>query len=162
MEDRFLEAGKIINTHGIKGEVKIEPWADSPKFLLSFRSFFIDGKEYKINSSRVHQRFVIAALDSVTTMNDAEKFKNKIIYIDRSEAKLEEGQYFINDLIGFTAIDEKNGAVLGNVTDILSLPGGDICEIKGKREILVPLRPEFIVERNMEDKILKIRLIEGM
>jgi 16S rRNA processing protein RimM len=95
-------------------------------------------------------------------MNDAERYKNKIIYIDRSEAKLSEGQYFISDLIGFTAIDEASGSILGNVTDIISLPGGDVIEIKGQREILVPLRPEFVIERNMENKTITLRLIEGM
>jgi 16S rRNA processing protein RimM len=160
MNDNFLEAGKIINTHGIKGEVKIEPWADSPKFLLGFKHLYIDGKCYNVNSSRVHQRFVIASLEGISTMNDAERYKNKIIY--RSEAKLSEGQYFISDLIGFTAIDEASGSILGNVTDIISLPGGDVIEIKGQREILVPLRPEFVIERNMENKTITLRLIEGM
>jgi 16S rRNA processing protein RimM len=88
--------------------------------------------------------------------------KNKVIYIDRDEADLDEDEYFLTDLIGFTAVSAADGVTLGKVTDILTLPGGDICEIKGQREILVPLRPEFIVGRDMEAGILTVSLIEGM
>lgn len=162
MDSNYIEAGIIINTHGIKGEVKIEPWADSPEFLLQFKSFRIDGKDYKVKSSRVHQRFVIALLDGLSSINEAEHYKEKVIYISRDEAKLEEGQYFLNDLIGFTALSDSDCSVLGNVTDIMSLPAGEICVINGEREILVPLRPEFIMERDMENKIIKVHLLEGM
>lgn len=162
LENKYIEAGKIINTHGIKGEVKIDPWTDTPQFLLQLKSFHIDGRDYKVNSSRVHQRFVIASLEGIGSINEAEHYKDKIIYISRDEVNLDEGQYFLTDLIGFTALSDSDGSVLGNVTDILSLPAGEICVINGTREILVPLRPEFITERNMEEKILKIHLLEGM
>ena len=161
MENKYLEAGRIINTHGIKGEVKIDPWADSAAFLADFAAFYIDGRSVKVRSARVHQRFLIASLEGVDSIDDAEKLKNKIIYIDRADAKLSEGEYFIADLIGFTALDE-DGNALGEVTDILERPQGNILEIRGEREILVPLIPEFIVSRDMEARTITLRLIEGM
>ena len=162
MENKYLESGKIINTHGVRGEVKIDPWADSPEFLTEIETFYIDGKAYPVIRARVHQRFVIAQLEGVSSMDEAERLKNKVIYIDRDEADLDEDEYFLTDLIGFTAVSAADGVTLGKVTDILTLPGGDICEIKGQREILVPLRPEFIVGRDMEAGILTVSLIEGM
>jgi len=162
MENKYLESGKIINTHGVRGEIKIDPWADSPEFLTDIDTYYIDGKAYPVLRSRVHQRFVIAQLEGVGSMDEAERLKNKIIYIDRDDADLEEDEYFLTDLIGFTAVSAADGKVLGKVTDILTLPGGDICEIKGEREILVPLRPEFITGRDMEAGILTVSLIEGM
>lgn len=159
--EKYLEAGKIINTHGIKGEVKIEPWADSPDFLLGFKTFYIDGSPVRVISQRVHQRFVIAKLGGTDDMNSAERLKNKIVYIDRDDAPLSEGEYFISDLVGFYAFDEA-GAELGKVTEILTRPGGDVLVIDGNREILVPLIPEFVVGRDMEAERLTIRLIEGM
>lgn len=159
--EKYLEAGKIINTHGIKGEVKIDPWADSPEFLTGFKSFYIDGSPVRVRSQRVHQRFVIAKLEGVDDMNAAEKLKNKVVYIDRDEASLSEGEYFISDLVGFNACDE-SGKELGKVTEILSRPGGDILVISGAREILVPLIPEFVIGRDMDAGRLTVRLIEGM
>ena len=162
MDSRLIECGKIINTHGIKGEVKIEPWADSPGFKKKNKSFYINGTEHKVISSRVHQKFVIARLSGIDSINDAEKYKNKIIYALRSEAALEEGQYFLSDLIGFDAFSADNGTALGKVTDIISLPAGDVCVIRGEREILVPIREEFIKERSMDEKRITVRLLEGM
>lgn len=162
MDNKFLESGKIINTHGVRGEIKIDPWADSPEFLTEIETYYIEGKAYPVLRARVHQRFVIAQLEGVNSLDDAERLKNKILYIDRDDAELEDDEYFLTDLIGFTAVSEKDGNVLGRVTDILTLPGGDVCEIKGEREILVPLRPEFITGRDMESGTLTISLIEGM
>ena len=161
MEQKYLEAGKIINTHGIRGEVKIDPWANSADFLKGFPAFYIDGVSVAVRSARVHQRFLIASLEGIDSIDDAERLKNKVIYIDRADAKLSEGEYFISDLIGFAVLDE-GGNALGEVTDILEKPGGDILEIRGEREILVPLRPEFVLSRDFEARTMTVRLLEGM
>ncbi|MBQ3951425.1 MAG: 16S rRNA processing protein RimM [Oscillospiraceae bacterium] len=159
--EKYLEAGKIINTHGIRGEVKIEPWADSPEFLKGFKALYIDSRPVKLLSARAHGRFVIAKLEGVDDMNAAEALKNRIVYIDRDEAPLSEGEYFISDLIGFTAVAE-DGEELGKVTEILSRPAGEILVITGEREILVPLVPEFVIARDMDGGRITLRLIEGM
>lgn len=159
--DKYLEAGKIINTHGIRGEVKIDPWANSAAFLRDFPVFYVDGKSVKVRSARVHQRFLIASLEGVDSIEDAEKLKNKVICIDREDAKLSEGEYFLSDLLGFTALDEA-GQALGEVTDILEKPQGAILEVQGEREILVPLIPEFVISRDMDARTITLRLLEGM
>ena len=159
--EKYLEAGKIINTHGIRGEVKIEPWADSPDFLKGFKFIYIDSRPVKLISSRVQGRFLIAKLEGVDDMNAAEALKNRVVYIDREDAPLSEGEYFISDLIGFTAVTE-DCKVLGKVTEILSRPGGDILVIEGEREILVPLVNEFVIARDMDGGRITLRLIEGM
>ena len=94
-------------------------------------------------------------------MNAAEALKNRVVYIDREDAPLSEGEYFISDLIGVTAVTE-DGKVLGKVTEILSRPGGDILVIEGEREILVPLVNEFVIARDMDGGRITLRLIEGM
>ena len=81
--EKYLEAGKIINTHGIRGEVKIEPWADSPEFLKGFKALYIDSRPVKLLSARAHGRFLIAKLEGVDDMNAAEALKNRVVYIDR-------------------------------------------------------------------------------
>lgn len=158
--EKLLEAGRIINTHGVRGEVKIEPWADSPAFFSKIRTLYLDGEARKA-SCRPNGRFVLAKLEGVDDMQAAEALKTKIVCIDRADAPLDEGAYFIADLIGFTAVDE-SGAVIGRITDVITSPAGNIMEIRGDREHLVPLRPEFMVARDMENGVVTLRLIEGM
>mgnify|MGYP003316427142 FL=1 len=105
-KQRYIEAGKIVNTHGVKGEVKIQVWLDSPQFLKTFKKIYIDGNAVKVVSSRVHKDFLIAFLDGVNDVNEAMCLKNKTVYIDRKDAKLPRGSYFLQDIIGATVFDQ--------------------------------------------------------
>ena len=100
MDKQFLEAGEIVSTHGIQGELKILPWADGPEFLLKFREFYIDGKPYTVQSSRVHKTCVLAKIDGIDTPEAATLFRGKIVCIDRNKVKLPKGTVFIADLLG--------------------------------------------------------------
>jgi len=162
MNRNFLEAGKIVNTHGILGEVKIQPWADSAEFLMEFDEIFIDGNPVKVISARVHKSCVIAALEGIFNIDDALKLKNKIIYIDKDKVSLEEGQHFVADLIGLCAICVDTNAELGTVTEVLALPSNNVYVIKGEREIMVPAVPDFIDSIDLNAGIIRVRLIEGM
>jgi len=162
MDNEFIEAGKIVNTHGIRGEVKIQPWADSPGFLTSFEYIYIDQTPVKIISARVHKGCVIATLDGVNDIDAAIRMKNKIISVKKKDAKLEDDRHFIADLIGLQAIDFDTGEELGAVKEILTLPSNDVYVIKGQREVMVPAVPEFIIEKNIKEGFVKVKLIEGM
>ena len=162
MDNRFIETGRIINTHGIRGHVKIEPWANSPEALAEHRTLYIGSREYKVISARVHGRFLIASLEGVEDIDSAEALKGSIVYLCRDDIKLSDGEFLIGDLIGLTAVDAATGRDLGRVTEILSPPGGDVCVIQGQREILVPLRGGFIDEPDLEAGRVNVRLIEGM
>ena len=162
MSGRFLEAGRIINTHGIRGEVRLQPWADSPEFLAGFEHLYIDGVPTKVLSARVHKGCVIAALEGVYDIDAAIKLKNKTVSIDRDDVSLEEGRHFIIDLIGLLALDADTGMELGTVADVLSLPSNDVYIIKGEKEILVPAVPDFVKEINIEAGFIRLHLIEGM
>ena len=161
-EQEFIETGKIVNTHGMRGEVRLQPWADSPDSLIEYKHFYIDNKPLKVVSSKVHKTCLITAFEGVNNFDDAIKLKNKIVKIKREDIKLEEGTYLITDLIGLDAIDSETGENLGKIADVLSRPASNIYEIKGKREILVPAVPEFIIETNLTDGYIKFKLIEGM
>lgn len=157
----LIETGKIVNTHGLRGEVKIEPWADSPEDFCGFERLFIDGAEHKVEKARVQKRFVIAKLGGIDSIEAAESVKNRVVYVDRADIELEEGGYLLTDLIGCTVRDEGD-AGLGRITDILTPPGGEVLEIRGEREILVPLNGGFVVGVDTEAKVVTVRLIEGM
>jgi 16S rRNA processing protein RimM len=162
MKAELIETGKIVNTFGNRGEVRILPWADSPDFLTGFEHFYIDGMPVKVLSARVQKGCVIATLEGVVDIDDAIRMKNKIIKIKKDDVKLKEGSYFITDLIGLEVIDNETGETLGTLSDILSLPSNNVYVIKGKREILVPAVPEFIIETNLDEGYVRIRLIEGL
>jgi len=162
MRNDYIETGKIVNTHGTGGEVKLQPWADSPDFLTSFEHFYIDGAPVKVLSARVHKGCVIATLEGVEDIDAAIKMKNKIIKVKKDDVRLEEGRFFVADLIGLRAINAETKENLGTLTDVLPLPANNVYVIKGDREILVPAVPEYIIETNIDEGYVKIKLIEGL
>ena len=162
MPKRYLEAGKIINTHGVRGELKIQPWANGPEFLKGFRTFYIDGKPFKILSAKVHKGCLIALFEGIDDLDKANLMRNKIIFIDREDARLEPGEYFLQDVVGLDAVNDDTGEKIGVVSDILDMPSSDVFVIKGDREILVPNVPEFVKAVSVADGTVRVKLIEGM
>ncbi len=161
MSDQLLECGKIVNTHGIRGEVKIQPWADSPEVLCSLPALYIDGSPVAIRSARVHKGNVIALLEGVSDVDQAMLLKNKVVWLNRGDLDLPEGSFFLADLMGLRVIDEA-GQELGVLADILSPSQQQVYVVKGERELMIPAVPEFILETNVTGGYLKVRLIEGM
>lgn len=151
----------IVNTHGVRGEVKIEPWTDSPEFLLRFKVIYIDGKAVEVLNSRAHNGFVIAKLQGVEEVRDAMSLKGRVISIDRDDAKLPEGEYFIADIIGAKVVDE-DGVLLGELEEVLERPAGKIYVVRGEREILIPAVPEFLLKTDVSAGVITVRLIEGL
>ena len=158
---QFLEAGRIVNTHGVRGEVKIQPWADSPEFLKDFGTLYIDGAPVKVRSARVHKGCVIASLEDIDDVNGAMRLKGKLVSIDRRDAKLPEGGYFSQDIIGARVVDE-NGAEVGTLAEVLNLPGSDVYVVRGEREILIPAVPQFILSRDIDAGVITVRMMEGL
>ena len=163
MKNRYLEAGKIVNTHGIAGEVKILPWADGPEFLLDFDTLYIDGQPVELRGARVHKNCVLAKLAGIDDINQAMKLRDKIVCIDREDVELEEGAFFLADLMGLEVREAETGKVLGTIHDILTPPANNVYAVRGgEREYMIPAVPEFILETNIDDGYLLVRLIEGM
>ncbi len=159
--NEFLDCGQIVNTHGIHGEVRIVPWADSPDFLCQFSTLYVDGTSIAVASSRVHKGSVIAHLQEVDTVEAAMVLKGKTVQIRRADAKLPKGAFFLADIIGLDVVDE-NGQKLGSLKEVLSPSLQQVYVVEGKREIMIPAVPEFILETNIEAGYIKVRLIEGM
>ena len=161
MKEQYLEAGKIINTFGIRGEVKLDPWCDSAEFLKPFKTLYIDGKPRKVASSRVHTGMLIVKFEDVEDVNGAMLLKNKMVHFDRADAKLPQGRFFLADIIGATVIDE-NGSEVGKLTEVMDLPAGHVYVVKGEHEHSIPAVPEFILDTDIENGIIRVHLIEGM
>lgn len=158
---QYIEAGRIVNTHGVAGEVKIEVWLDSPQFLKSFRRCFIDKREVKLLSARVHKGFLIAKLENVEDVNAAMALKGRTVFIDRADARLPKGAFFLQDIIGAAVVDE-SGNEIGKLADVMETPASNVYVVKGETEHLIPAVPEFILSTDAENGIITVHLIEGM
>ena len=156
----YLDCGQIVNTHGVRGEVRIVPWADSPDFLCQFSTLYLDGAPRRMLSCRVHKGSVIASLEGVDTVEAAMLLRNKTVQIRRADAKLPEGAFFLADIIGLNVVDEA-GQNLGTLKEVLSPSVQQVYVIEGEREIMIPAVPEFILETNIAGGYIKVRLIEG-
>lgn len=163
MKKQFLEAGQIANTHGIQGEVKIVPWADSPAFLCGFDTFYIDGAPVKVLSAKPNKTNVIARLEGVADINDAMRLKGKTISIDRTGLELPEGRHFLADLMCLEVRDAESGAVLGAIADILTPPAHEVYVVRGGgKEYMIPAVDAFVKEIDVEGGFIRVALIEGM
>ena len=107
MPEQYLEIGKITNTHGVMGEVRVQPWADSPDFLCKFKTLYVDSSHWpiKVERARVHKNMVILKLEGVTDVPSALAMRNAVLYIDRADVKLPEGSFFLADIMGLEARD---------------------------------------------------------
>lgn len=160
MIQQYLEAGTIVTTHGVHGEVKILPWADGPEFLTLFDRVFLQGKEYAVENARVQKTCVLMKLRGVDTVEAAQALRDQVVRVDRNDVELEEGTYFISDLIGLKVLcDEQE---LGVVKEIMTLPGNDVYVVKGEHEYMIPGVREFILETNPEAGYIRVKIIEGM
>ena len=165
MPEQYLEVGKITNTHGIMGEVRVQPWADSPEFLCQFKTLYVDQAHWpiKVERARVHKNMVILKLEGVTDVPSALSMRNAILYIDRKDAALPEGSFFLADLMGLEVRDAQSGKLLGKIADIMTLPANNVYVVRGgEREILVPAVPQFIAETNVEGGYLRVNMMEGL
>ncbi len=161
MKERFIEAGEVVNTHGVRGEVKIIPWTDSAEFLAAIRTLYIDGRAVKVRAARVHKGTVLAALEGVEDVNAAMRLKGRRVFIDRADAKLPEGGYFIQDIIGAEVVTE-DGESIGALAEVIDAPASMIYVVRGDRERLRPAVPEFILKTDADAGLITVRLIEGM
>ena len=150
-----------MNTHGVRGEVRIQPWADEAAFLTRFRRFYLDGAPVKVRSCRVHKDMCIASLEGVDDVNAAMALKGKVLFIDRDEAKLPPGAVFLQDILGAKVVDE-TGRELGVLEDVMPEPAASVLVVKGDREILIPDVPAFVLNKDPDAGVVTVRLIDGM
>ena len=165
MLEQYLEVGKVTNTHGVMGEVRVQPWADSPEFLCRFKTLYVDKSHWpiKVERARVHKNMVIMKFEGVIDVPSALAMRNAVLYIDRKDADLPEGSFFLADLMGLEVRDAQSGQVLGKIDDVLTLPANNVYVVRGgEREILVPAVPLFIAETNIEGGYIRVNMMEGL
>ena len=158
MKLQFIEAGEIVTTHGIKGEVKVLPWLDSPEDLCDFDRCRIDGKEFEIEQCRVQKTCNLVKLSGIDTMEAAQAMRGKTIELYRED--IDDEVIFAAELIGVEVYCDGNK--IGKIRDVLDYPGNSVYVVKGEHEYMIPAVNEFILSTDMEKNEMQVRIIEGM
>lgn len=167
MLKQFLETGQIVSTHGIKGEVRFNPWCDSPEFMKRFRTLYFDKngeKAVKVTACRPHGNIVILKLEGIDTVEQAQKLRGKTLYMNRKDAKLQKGDWFIQDLIGCTVYDADNNAkIYGKLTQVAQTGANDIWYIENNgKEYIIPAIKDVVIDVDVENESVYIRPLRGI
>lgn len=146
----FLSIGQIINTHGIKGELKVYPLTDDLKRFRKLKTIFIDDVERKVIWSKIQTDKVILKIEGIDSIEEADRYKNKYIEVKREDAvQLPEGRYYVADLIDCEVSDEE-GKVFGKVVEVIKTGSNDVYWVKGSEEILVPALKTVVTSIDIE------------
>lgn len=167
MIKNYLELGQIVSTHGIKGEMRFNPWCDKPEFVKKFKTLYFDKngeKSIKVKAARPHGNMVILMLEDIDTVEKAQSLKNTVLYMKRSDAHLPKGTWFVQELFDCTVIDDNNGKVLGTIVDVSETGANDVWHIKTPKgnEVLIPAIKQVIVNVDVEKGEILINPIKGL
>ena len=165
----YIETGEIVTVFGIKGEVKVYPWADYPRFLEEFSTFYIKDrngtyKKLTATSVRTQKNMVIIQFEGINTVEIARTLVGNVLYLDKDSIPMEDGRFFVADLIGCKVIDNDTKEIIGTVKDVKNLGSCDIYFINGTdgKEYLFPAVDEFLMGTDIQAKEIKVKVIEGM
>ena len=158
MRLEFVEAGEIVTTHGVKGEMKILPWVDGPEILCEFDRCRIGVVEYEIESCRIQKTCNRLKVQGIDTMEAAQAMRGKILELYRED--IDDEVIFAAELIGVEVFAE--GRSIGKIKDVLDYPGNAVYVVKGEHAYMIPAVKEFILSTDLEKNEMQVRLIEGM
>ena len=153
----YVDAGEIVTTHGVRGEVKVLPWLDSPRMLCEFERCRIDGVDYKIESCRIQKTCNLLKIQGIDTMEQAQALRGKTVQIYRADVA--DDVIFGAELIGVSVLCE--GEKIGEITEVLDYPGNSVYVV-GENAYMIPAVKEFILSTDIEKNVMQVKLIEGM
>ncbi|MBQ6719341.1 MAG: 16S rRNA processing protein RimM [Oscillospiraceae bacterium] len=158
MRLQFVEAGEIVTTHGVRGEVKVLCWLDDPEMLCDFERCTIDGKHYVMEQVRVQKTCNLVKLQGVDTMEAAQTMRGKIVKLYRED--IDEEVIFAAELIGMQVYAD--GICIGKIKEVLDYPGNSVYVVRGEHEYMIPAVKQFILSTDMDKNEMQVKLIEGM
>lgn len=163
MKLEFIEIGRIVNAHGIRGEVRVQPIRQDPRFLTRFKTFYIGGYPVQPTANHVHKSFVLLKLPGVDDMNAALDLKGTILSIRRDDAPLEAGVCFDEELMGMEVFSADTGEMLGKIMSVETYPASKVYTVRGKKEYLIPAVPDvFIKSVDLDSNRMEVHVLEGM
>lgn len=161
----YLEAGQIVGTHGVRGEVRVQPWCDSPEQFATFKKLYWDaaGKQPVKVKGRPHKNIALVVLEGVSTVEQAQVLRDKMLYVDRRDLKLPKDRYLVQDLIGLRVVDADTGDTYGTLTDVSQTGANAVYHMKtDKGEVLIPAIPDVVVKIDLKADVLYLRPMKGL
>lgn len=161
----YLEAGQIVGTHGVRGEVRVQPWCDSPQQFATFKKLYWDnqGKQPVKLRARPHKNIALVMLEGVDTVEAAQVLRGKMLYVDRKDLKLPKGHYLVQDLIGITVVDADTGVTYGTLTDVSQTGANAVYHMQTEKgEVLIPAIPDVVISIDTKKDILRLRPMKGL
>lgn len=164
MRQPFLELGKIVGNHGVRGELKLDPWTDSPETFRGLKTVYIDGQPVTLVRARPHKRQELLTLEGVGDLDAAEKLRGKTVSAKREDVSIAPGKYFVAEIIGCRVIDADDpDKVYGTVTDVTNTGANDIWSVKkGGKVTLMPVIPGILVHVDIDKEMVQVRPIKGI
>ena len=166
MKKQFLETGQIVSTHGIHGEVRVNPWCSGGEFLTQFKTLYLDnGKTpLPVENARLHKNIVIIKFAGYENMDQALTLRGKVLYINRNDAVMGENEYFVQDLIGLTVIDQDTKKIYGTITDVSETGANDVYHIRAEdgKMFYIPAIKQVIYKTDMQAEKMWITPMKGL
>lgn len=165
MLKEFLEAGKIAGTHGVRGELRVNPWCDSAEFLRQFHTLYLNGGTSPVSvvSARVFKKQLLLVLQGVDSVEKADVLRGKVLFFKREDAKIPEGRYFMDDLIGLNVYDADTFIYYGTLTEIMRTGANDVYQITSlaKKNYLIPAVSSVVRDIDLEKGKMLVRPVKG-
>lgn len=165
MLKKYLEVGRIVGTHGIQGEMRVECWANSPDFLSRFKRLYLDeGRAPLSVKCRPHKNIALVRVSGISTIEQADELRGKVLYIDRADVTLDEGEHFVQDIIGLKVTDSDTGEVYGTVKDVLKTGSNDVYEMTGGdgKTYYIPVIPDIVDRLDFDAGAAYIHPMKGL
>ena len=165
MKKQFLEVGQIVNTHGLKGEMRVDPWCDDPDFICMFNKLYLkDGSSLKITKARVQKNVAVIKAEGIDTIEQADKLRRTVLFIDRNDIELDEDVFFVQDILGCKVKDIDTKKEYGTVTDVLKTGANDVYQITDEAENvdLIPVIDDVVISTDTDEGIIEIRPLKGI
>ena len=160
----FLEAGEIVGTHGVRGELRLQPWADSPAQLAGLKTLYFNAGQKRVKvKCRPHKNLLLVTMDGVSTVEEATLLRGTVLWLHRNDLKLPTGRYFVQDLIGMTVVDAATGETYGTITDVSETGANNVYHMdKEGKEVLLPAIPDVISSIDLEADVMQITPLKGL
>ncbi|HWP51193.1 MAG TPA: ribosome maturation factor RimM [Clostridia bacterium] len=166
MKKEFLECGKIITTHGVIGEIKVQPWCNAPEELIAIETLYFDGGKtpLEVQRGRVHKNMALLKLKGVDSVEQAQILRGKVLWARRDDFPLEEGEHFIQDLIGIAVVDADDDHTYGTLSDVSETGANDVYHITflDGSVRLVPVIPQVVISTDIDAGVMRIRPLKGL
>lgn len=166
MLKQFLEAGQVVGTHGVRGELRVQPMGDGPEFVTRFRTLYLNNGQtpLRVRSARVHKNIALLQLEGIDSIDAGEQLRGRILYLNRDDARLPKGRHFVADLLDMRVSDADSGRFYGTLTDVIQTGANDVYEITDEQgnACLMPAVKSMVIEVDIEAGEMKIRPIAGI